>query len=108
MHCADACSGPIRLTRSGAMITILLSGFILHLIVFFGALWATRVVARITEKRRVDVFPMGRQKTLPLPTILQGSLFQNYVTVLVVGVLHRIIHLIMDGCLVRYFNNRKV
>jgi len=55
---------------------------------------------KMGKGRRESVIFMGGQKTLPLSIILQVSLFPQYGLVLVVCVLHHMVHLLMDGCLV--------
>jgi sodium/bile acid cotransporter 7 len=71
-----------------------------HLLVILIALTMVRL-SGLPSGRRESVVLMGGQKTLPLSVIIQVSLFPDYGLALVVCVAHHIIHLIMDGYLVR-------
>jgi sodium/bile acid cotransporter 7 len=101
------CQGrPAIVTGLNAVLPVMGLVFVFHLILIFIGLLVTRFTG-IGKGRRESVILMGGQKTLPLSTILQVSLFPQYGLALVVCVLHHIIHLIMDAFLVQLLKEKQ-
>jgi sodium/bile acid cotransporter 7 len=84
----------------GALMPIGIMVFVYHLILILISVGLVRSL-NLPSGRRESVILMGAQKTLPLSVILQVRLFPDYGLTLVVCVAHHIIHLIMDGYVVR-------
>lgn len=101
------CHSRITLVNNlGALAPIGGMVFGFHLLVVLIALTMV-LMTGLPSGRRESVILMGGQKTLPLSVIIQVSLFPDYGLALVVCVAHHIVHLIMDGYLVRRLRNWK-
>lgn len=89
-----------------ALLPIVAIAFCFHLVMILLSLLLVNVL-KIGRGRRESVILMGGQKTLPLSIILQISLFPDYGLALVVCATHHIVHLVMDGYLVRRLDSWK-
>ena len=87
------------LAGGSAIVPITATAMGFHLLLVLSALAAARFCG-IGPGRRESIIFMGGQKTLPLSVILQVTLFPGYGLVLVVCVVHHVVHLTMDACLV--------
>ncbi len=91
----------------GAILIVIITVFFFHLLLVLAAVFLARV-AGVQKGKRESIIFMGGQKTLPLSVILQVSLFPDIGIALVVCVMHHIIHLIMDGALIKYLKGKEL
>jgi sodium/bile acid cotransporter 7 len=90
----------------GALLPIVGVAFCFHLALILLGLLLVKTF-NIGRGRRESVILMGGQKTLPLSVILQISLFPDYGLALVFCATHHIVHLVMDGYLVKRLGSWK-
>lgn len=101
------CSGrEAIISQFDSILTVTITVFSFHLLLVLAALLITRI-SNIPKQKRESVIFMGGQKTLPLSVILQVSLFPGFGIALVVCVMHHIVHLIMDGYLIKYLRDKE-